>query len=57
MFWEVGCGKKGVFFRCHDDGEWPATASGHEVADVHIDVVNVGSFFAVDFYIDEVFVE
>jgi len=53
---DVGSGVERLFVGRHDDGQRPPAATGHHLADGHINLVDVGSFLAVDLDVDEGFV-
>lgn len=56
-FGEIGSGEEGFLVGGEEDGHGPAAVSGGELDGGHVDVVDVGSFFAVEFDADEVPVE
>jgi len=50
---QVGGGEERLSVGRHDDGERPAAAAGHDLAGLHVDVVDVGKFLAVHLHVDE----
>lgn len=54
---EICAGNERTFVGVHEDRQGPAAVTGHGLADVHVDTVDVRTFFAIDLDADEVFVE
>ncbi len=50
---DVGAGKEGLALGRHEDGQGPAAAARHDLADAHVDPVHVGPLLAVDLDADE----
>ena len=54
---EVGAAEEGLEFGREPDGHRPAAAAGGGLDEGHVDAVDVGALFAIDFDADEVAVE
>ena len=54
---DVGGREEGAPVRRHDDGQRPAAAPGHHLADAHVDPVDVRPLLAIDLDADEGLVE
>ena len=54
---EIGAAIEGFEFRGEEDIEGPAALAGGGLHKGHVDLVHVGSFFAIDFDADEMLVE
>jgi len=50
---EVGAGMEGLAVRGEEHRHGPAAPAGHGLERLHVDGVDVGTFFTVDFDVDE----
>ncbi len=53
LIWVIGAAIEGATVRQEKDGHRPATAPGDRLDSLHVNIVNVGAFFAVHFDVDE----